>query len=108
MGGREEPLGFQASHCFSLVCACARVRAHTGSGMLRICGETSTGHQTGPSICPETNETHRLNSAMAHRLFEGREHAATYWKYRIAPSDQLIQQVLDFLGKRVSRGVDCR
>lgn len=40
---------------------------------------------------------------MTHRLFEGREHAASYWKYRIAPSDQLIQQVLDFLEKRRGR-----
>lgn len=38
---------------------------------------------------------------MAYRLFEGKEHAATYWKYRICPSDDLIQQVLDFLEKQV-------
>uniref|UniRef100_A0A667Z3E0 Zgc:162780 n=1 Tax=Myripristis murdjan TaxID=586833 RepID=A0A667Z3E0_9TELE len=38
---------------------------------------------------------------MAHRLFEGKEHAAAYWKYRISPSDHLIQQVLDFLEKQV-------
>ncbi|XP_056146082.1 putative methyltransferase DDB_G0268948 [Lampris incognitus] len=37
---------------------------------------------------------------MAHRLFEGKEHAASYWKYRIAPSDHLIQQVLHFLEKQ--------
>ncbi|XP_061580528.1 putative methyltransferase DDB_G0268948 [Cololabis saira] len=34
---------------------------------------------------------------MAHRLFEGKEHAGSYWKYRISPSDHLMQQVLDFL-----------
>uniref|UniRef100_A0A3B4U7G4 Zgc:162780 n=1 Tax=Seriola dumerili TaxID=41447 RepID=A0A3B4U7G4_SERDU len=27
-----------------------------------------------------------------NRLFEGKEHAASYWKYRISPSDHLIQQ----------------
>ncbi|XP_017276111.1 putative methyltransferase DDB_G0268948 isoform X2 [Kryptolebias marmoratus] len=37
---------------------------------------------------------------MAHRLFEGKEHAASYWKYRICPSDHLMQQVLDFLQKQ--------
>lgn len=57
------------------------------------------------SICPDTNETHRLNEAMTHRLFEGREHAASYCKYRIAPPNQLIQKALDFLEKGVSRGV---
>uniref|UniRef100_A0A3B4ZFM1 Putative methyltransferase DDB_G0268948 n=1 Tax=Stegastes partitus TaxID=144197 RepID=A0A3B4ZFM1_9TELE len=40
---------------------------------------------------------------MAHRLFEGKEHAASYWKYRISPSDHLMQQVLDFLEKRKGR-----
>lgn len=37
---------------------------------------------------------------MAHRLFEGKEHAASYWRYRISPSDQLMQQVFDFLEKQ--------
>ncbi|KAG7235129.1 hypothetical protein INR49_025234 [Caranx melampygus] len=37
---------------------------------------------------------------MAHRLFEGKVQAASYWKYRISPSDHLIQQVLDFLENR--------
>ncbi|XP_059199607.1 putative methyltransferase DDB_G0268948 [Centropristis striata] len=36
---------------------------------------------------------------MAHRLFEGKQHASSYWKYRISP-DHLIQQVLDFLEKQ--------
>ncbi|XP_029980285.1 putative methyltransferase DDB_G0268948 [Sphaeramia orbicularis] len=36
---------------------------------------------------------------MAYRLFEGKEHAASYWKYRVSPSDGLIQQVMDFLVK---------
>ncbi|KAM3849205.1 putative methyltransferase, partial [Diretmus argenteus] len=43
---------------------------------------------------------------MAHRLFEGKEHAAAYWKYRISPSDHLIQQVLDFLEKQKGRPFD--
>ncbi|XP_077436225.1 uncharacterized protein LOC144060490 isoform X1 [Vanacampus margaritifer] len=37
---------------------------------------------------------------MAHRLFEGKEHAASYWKFRISPSDDLIQHVLTFVGKQ--------
>ncbi|XP_061782284.1 putative methyltransferase DDB_G0268948 [Nerophis lumbriciformis] len=37
---------------------------------------------------------------MAHRLFEGKEHASSYRKYRIPPSDHLIQHVIDFAGKQ--------
>ncbi|KAM9851170.1 putative methyltransferase [Aulostomus maculatus] len=37
---------------------------------------------------------------MAHRLYEGKEHAASYWKYRISPSDGLIQKMLEFLEKQ--------
>ncbi|KAA8593193.1 hypothetical protein FQN60_009309 [Etheostoma spectabile] len=37
---------------------------------------------------------------MAYRLFEGKQHASSYWKHRISPSDELIRQVLDFLEKR--------
>ncbi|XP_023123989.2 uncharacterized protein YafE [Amphiprion ocellaris] len=40
---------------------------------------------------------------MAHRLFEGKDHAASYWKYRISPSDHLMQQVFDFLEKQKGR-----
>uniref|UniRef100_A0A3B4U8Q3 Zgc:162780 n=1 Tax=Seriola dumerili TaxID=41447 RepID=A0A3B4U8Q3_SERDU len=42
-----------------------------------------------------------------NRLFEGKEHAASYWKYRISPSDHLIQQVLDFLEKQLAVDVGC-
>ncbi|KAK9537975.1 hypothetical protein VZT92_005542 [Zoarces viviparus] len=38
---------------------------------------------------------------MAYRLYEGREHASSYWKYRISPSDHLIQKVLNFLEKQM-------
>lgn len=41
---------------------------------------------------------------MAHRLFEGKQHASSYWRYRISPSDHLIQKVFDFLEKQVSAG----
>ncbi|XP_062312819.1 putative methyltransferase DDB_G0268948 [Osmerus eperlanus] len=37
---------------------------------------------------------------MAHRLFEEKEHAASYWKYRVSPSAQLIDKVLVFLEKK--------
>ncbi|XP_029558132.1 putative methyltransferase DDB_G0268948 [Salmo trutta] len=40
---------------------------------------------------------------MAHRLFEGKEHATSYWKYRVSPSAQLIEEVMSFLKKK--RGV---
>lgn len=43
---------------------------------------------------------------MAYRLYEGKEHAASYWKYRIAPSDHLIQQILHFLEKQKCRPFD--
>jgi hypothetical protein len=38
---------------------------------------------------------------MAHRLFEGKEHATSYWKYRVSPSAQLIEEVMSFLKKKV-------
>lgn len=40
-------------------------------------------------------------SGMAHRLFEGKEHATSYWKYRVSPSAQLIEEVMSFLKKKV-------
>ncbi|XP_026231449.1 class I SAM-dependent methyltransferase [Anabas testudineus] len=40
---------------------------------------------------------------MAHRMFESKEQAASYWKYRVAPSEELIQRVLGFLEKRRGR-----
>ncbi|AWP12840.1 putative methyltransferase DDB G0268948 isoform 4 [Scophthalmus maximus] len=40
---------------------------------------------------------------MAYRLFEGKKHAALYLKYRVSPSDHLIQQVLGFLEKQKGR-----
>ncbi|KAM3607709.1 uncharacterized protein V6R79_012375 [Siganus canaliculatus] len=40
---------------------------------------------------------------MTYRLFEGKNHASSYWKFRIAPSDHLIQEVLDFLDKHKGR-----
>ncbi|KAJ8255224.1 hypothetical protein GJAV_G00202480 [Gymnothorax javanicus] len=43
---------------------------------------------------------------MAHRLFEGKEHAVTYQKYRISPSDALIGKVMDFLEKKKGKPFD--
>ena len=43
-----------------------------------------------------------VKTTMTYRLFEGKGHAASYWKYRISPSNHLIQQVFDFLEKHVS------
>ncbi|XP_038161021.1 putative methyltransferase DDB_G0268948 [Cyprinodon tularosa] len=40
---------------------------------------------------------------MTYRLFEGKDHAASYWKYRISPSNHLIKEVLDFLERHGSR-----
>lgn len=76
------------------VFVCARAQQAVECGRTRSEPERPHGfseHPGGPA-------------AMAHRLFEGREHAASYCRYRVAPPDQLIHKVLDFLGKRVSRG----
>ncbi|XP_078795594.1 uncharacterized protein LOC144988692 isoform X2 [Oryzias latipes] len=40
---------------------------------------------------------------MTYRLFEGKDHAVSYWKYRISPSGDLLQQVLGFLEKHKGR-----
>lgn len=40
---------------------------------------------------------------MAHRCFEGKEHAASYVKYRISPSTELIGQIINFLKKQKGR-----
>ncbi|XP_066542718.1 putative methyltransferase DDB_G0268948 [Hoplias malabaricus] len=34
---------------------------------------------------------------MAVRLFEGKEHASSYWRYRVSPPPELINKVLTFL-----------
>ncbi|XP_053733788.1 uncharacterized protein LOC128766291 [Synchiropus splendidus] len=47
-------------------------------------------------------QTHQEQSAMANRLFEGKEQAATYWKYRLSPSE-LIEHAIKFLEKQKSR-----
>lgn len=41
---------------------------------------------------------------MATQLFEGREHAAVYQKYRFAPGEELKQTILTYLREKV-RGV---
>ncbi|XP_062406447.1 putative methyltransferase DDB_G0268948 [Sardina pilchardus] len=40
---------------------------------------------------------------MSVRLFEGKEHALSYWKYRISPSEEIINKILVFLEKHRSR-----
>ncbi|XP_076128506.1 putative methyltransferase DDB_G0268948 [Alosa pseudoharengus] len=40
---------------------------------------------------------------MSVRLFEGKEHALSYWKYRISPSEEIINKILNFLEKHRSR-----
>ncbi|XP_062406446.1 putative methyltransferase DDB_G0268948 [Sardina pilchardus] len=40
---------------------------------------------------------------MSVRLFEGKEHALSYWKYRTSPSEEIIKKLLNFLGKHRSR-----
>ncbi|XP_029315555.1 putative methyltransferase DDB_G0268948 [Cottoperca gobio] len=40
---------------------------------------------------------------MTYRLFEGKKHASSYWKFRISPSDHLIKEVLDFMEKQKGR-----
>lgn len=41
-------------------------------------------------------------TAMAVRLFEGKDHAAAYLRYRVAPQ-QLISRILNFMNKEVKR-----
>ncbi|XP_012691046.1 putative methyltransferase DDB_G0268948 [Clupea harengus] len=43
---------------------------------------------------------------MSVRLFEGKEHALYYWKYRISPSEEIINKILNFLEKHRSRPFD--
>ncbi|KAM9363988.1 putative methyltransferase [Pholidichthys leucotaenia] len=40
---------------------------------------------------------------MTYRLYEGKAHAASYLKYRISPSDFLMQKIFDFLEKQKGR-----
>lgn len=39
---------------------------------------------------------------MAVRLFEGKDHAAAYLQYRVAPQ-QLISRILNFMNKKVRK-----
>ncbi|KAJ8352856.1 hypothetical protein SKAU_G00243320 [Synaphobranchus kaupii] len=48
----------------------------------------------------------RRHGNMAHRLFEGMKHAAAYQKYRVSPSQMLIQKVMDFLDKKKGKPFD--
>ncbi|KAG7271083.1 hypothetical protein CRUP_026015 [Coryphaenoides rupestris] len=43
---------------------------------------------------------------MAHRLFEGKEHAKAYLKFRLSPSERLIQQVVDYVEKQKGLPLD--
>ncbi|KAG5851701.1 hypothetical protein ANANG_G00054480 [Anguilla anguilla] len=43
---------------------------------------------------------------MAHRLFEDKEHASAYQKYRISPSETLMGKVVDFLEKKKGKPFD--
>ncbi|XP_030642963.1 putative methyltransferase DDB_G0268948 [Chanos chanos] len=36
---------------------------------------------------------------MAVRLFEGKDHAYVYWKYRVSPSEELIGKIVEFTEK---------
>lgn len=38
---------------------------------------------------------------MAQRHFEGKAHAESYQRYRVSPPQELIDEVLNFLRKRV-------
>lgn len=41
------------------------------------------------------------DNTMTHRLFEGREHAAVYQKYRFAPPGELKEMILQYLDEKV-------
>lgn len=38
---------------------------------------------------------------MAQRHFEGKDHAESYQRYRVSPPQELVDEVLNFLRKRV-------
>jgi len=42
---------------------------------------------------------------MAQRHFEGKAHAESYQRYRVSPPQELIDEVLNFLRKRVCQYV---
>ena len=39
---------------------------------------------------------------MTHRLFEGKDHASVYQKYRYTPPEEVKNVILQFLDKKVS------
>ena len=41
---------------------------------------------------------------MTHQLFEGKDHASIYQKYRSAPPDEVKDIVLRYLDEKVRRG----
>lgn len=41
---------------------------------------------------------------MTYRLFEGRDHAAIYQKYRFMPPDEAKNIILQYLDKKVCHG----
>ncbi|XP_051983492.1 putative methyltransferase DDB_G0268948 [Xyrauchen texanus] len=43
---------------------------------------------------------------MAQRHFEGKAHAESYQRYRVSPPQQLIDEVLNFLRKRIQGQLD--
>ncbi|XP_059896019.1 putative methyltransferase DDB_G0268948 [Gadus macrocephalus] len=43
---------------------------------------------------------------MTYRLFEGKQHAEEYLKFRVSPPDHLIQKVVDFVEKKKGRPFD--
>lgn len=41
---------------------------------------------------------------MTYRMFEGKDHASIYQKYRFTPPDELKNIILQYLDKKVRRG----
>lgn len=44
---------------------------------------------------------------MTRRLFEGRDHASVYQKYRFLPPDEVKNIILEYLDKKVCHGQIC-
>lgn len=50
----------------------------------------------------EVKDTTNTEATMAYRLFEGKDHASIYQKFRFTPPEELKNTVLQWLDKKVS------
>lgn len=51
-----------------------------------------------------TEQKEKTNTTMTYRLFEGKDHACIYQKYRFMPPDEVKNVILQYLDKKVCHG----